>query len=276
VACPGSRGVGASTRAAPIEPLSAGRYKVTFTAGAELKTKLELARDLLRHAVPSGDYAAIVGRALDLLLEEVKRRRFGSNAKKAEPSRQAAPSPRPSTRPACREVIERNQSPEQRPAAASCGRPNGSGPCEVLERNERPEQEQPAAAPRQPTRSARREVLERNEQQQQAASPRRQPARSARREVLERDGLRCSWRNEHGTRCEARGWLEHDHRHPLGKGGSSDPQNLRLLCRNHNRYAAEHEYGKAHVERALEHSRRKHRPPPAADCLAGDGGGHGG
>jgi hypothetical protein len=120
----------------------------------------------------------------------------------------------------------------------------------VLEQNERPEQ-QPTAAPR-------------------------QPARSARREVLERDGLRCSWRNEHGTRCEARAWLEHDHHHPLGKGGSSDPKNLRLLCRNHNRYAAEHEYGKAHVERAIERSRRKANHPPAANCPAGAGGGHDG
>jgi hypothetical protein len=152
---------------------------------------------------------------------------------------------------------------------------------EVPKRNERPdEQQQATASPRrQPTRSAHGEVLERNEtpeQQQPEASSRRQPARSARREVLERDGLRCSWRNEHGTRCEARAWLEHDHHHPLGKGGSSDPQNLRLLCRNHNRYAAEHEYGKAHVERAIARSRRERRPPPAADYPAGAGGGHGG
>jgi hypothetical protein len=116
-ACPVSRGFGASTRAAPIEPFSAGRYKVTFTADAELKTKLELARDLL---------------------------------------------------------------------------------------------------------------------------------------------------------------FEHDHRHPLGKGGSSDPKNLRLLCRNHNRYAAEHEYGKAHVDRAIDRSRRERRAPTAADCPAGAGGGHDG
>jgi hypothetical protein len=232
-----------SPRTAPIEPLSAGRYKVTFTAGAELKTKIELARDLLRHAVPSGDYAAIVGRALDLLIDDVKKRRFGSNAKKAQPRRQAAPSLRPSTRSAHCE-LERNERPEKLQLTPSHRPSTRSAHCE-LERNESPEHLEPAAS-----------------------SP-RQPARSARREVLERDGLRCSWRNEHGTRCEARAWLEHDHRHPLGKGGSSDPQNLRLLCRNHNRYAAEHEYGKAHVECAIERSRRKGNHPPAADCRLG-------
>lgn len=61
-----------------IEPLSAGRYRVQFTADASLKRKLEQARDLLRHAEPSGDFAAIVSRALDSLLEELMKRRFGA------------------------------------------------------------------------------------------------------------------------------------------------------------------------------------------------------
>ena len=50
-----------------LEPLSPGRFKVAFTADADLKRKLELARDLLRHAVPPGALATIVGRALDVL-----------------------------------------------------------------------------------------------------------------------------------------------------------------------------------------------------------------
>ena len=50
-----------------LEPLSADRYKVQFTADQELKDKLDRARDLLRHANPSGDLGVIVNRALDLL-----------------------------------------------------------------------------------------------------------------------------------------------------------------------------------------------------------------
>jgi hypothetical protein len=60
-----------------VQPLSPERYRVQLTASAELKRKLELARDLLRHALPSGDLPAIVERALDLLIEHTLKRRFG-------------------------------------------------------------------------------------------------------------------------------------------------------------------------------------------------------
>lgn len=81
------------SRRAAIEPLSHERYRVQFTADAQLKQKLELARDLLRHAVPSGDWAAIIDRALDLLLEETERRRFGKTSK-PRAKRATAPLPK--------------------------------------------------------------------------------------------------------------------------------------------------------------------------------------
>jgi hypothetical protein len=65
-----------SCRPRSIEPLSPGRYKVQLTASATLKGKLELARDLLRHAIPSGDLACIIERALDVLIERTMKRRF--------------------------------------------------------------------------------------------------------------------------------------------------------------------------------------------------------
>jgi hypothetical protein len=67
--------------------------------------------------------------------------------------------------------------------------------------------------------------------------------------VLERDGLACNWVDAQGVRCGTRAWLEVDHRQPRGKGGSSEPDNLRLLCRAHNQFAAERAYGRAHIER---------------------------
>ena len=73
-----------------IEPLSAARYKVQLTASAELKHKLELARDLLRHAIPSGDLAALIERALDVLLEQTMKRRFAMPAR-ARSSASSAP-----------------------------------------------------------------------------------------------------------------------------------------------------------------------------------------
>jgi hypothetical protein len=38
---------------------------------------------------------------------------------------------------------------------------------------------------------------------------------------------------------------------PEGQGGSSEPVNIRILCRNHNRWAAEREYGRRHIDDAI-------------------------
>jgi len=62
-------------------PLSEGRFKVEFTASQALHDKFEQARHLLRHQVPNGDVAAISERALDLLLAELKKQRFGVGRK---------------------------------------------------------------------------------------------------------------------------------------------------------------------------------------------------
>src|SRR5882757_4969445 len=48
-------------RTARVEPLSPERYKVQFTASAELKAKIEHATALMRHANPSGDLSVIGG-----------------------------------------------------------------------------------------------------------------------------------------------------------------------------------------------------------------------
>ena len=69
-----------------IEPLSPQRYKVEFTAGAELKEKIERAANLMRHANPSGDLSVVLDRALDLLLARLERQRLG---KARRPSKRA-------------------------------------------------------------------------------------------------------------------------------------------------------------------------------------------
>ena len=60
--------------------------------------------------------------------------------------------------------------------------------------------------------------------------------------VWQRDGGRCAWRFPDGTLCGSKDWIEFDHVRPFAKGGRSDsPRNIRLLCRAHNRLAAEAE-----------------------------------
>jgi hypothetical protein len=65
-----------SARAEVIEPLAPARYKVQFTASAELRDKLERLRALMRPSVPDGDLAAIVEQAVTEKLQRLEARRF--------------------------------------------------------------------------------------------------------------------------------------------------------------------------------------------------------
>jgi hypothetical protein len=58
-------------------PLSAESFSVTFTIDRDTRDTLAEAQDLLRHAVPDGDLGAIVGRALDALVKDLRKRKFG-------------------------------------------------------------------------------------------------------------------------------------------------------------------------------------------------------
>jgi hypothetical protein len=60
---------------AVVAPLAPDRYLVKITVGKETHAKLERARSLLRHAIPNGDPAAIVDRALTVLIEQLERSR---------------------------------------------------------------------------------------------------------------------------------------------------------------------------------------------------------
>ena len=71
-------GAGVQDARSRLEPLSPLRWRVEFTAGAELYDKLERARELLSHAVPRGDLGELFERALDALLEKEARKRFGT------------------------------------------------------------------------------------------------------------------------------------------------------------------------------------------------------
>jgi hypothetical protein len=179
---------------ATLTPLSADRYAVRFTATAELKRKLEQALDLLRHANPGGDLAPVVERALDLLLEDLLRKRFGKTRGKREKKYQEEPLP-------------------ERDATNSDSKPTS-----------------------------------------------RHVSSAVRRSVFERDQGRCTWTDPSGRRCDSQAWLQLDHEQPVGTGGDSGIDNVRLLCHAHNQLAAELVYGRRHVDHAIAHGRRQRRP----------------
>jgi hypothetical protein len=59
-----------------VTPLAPERYKLQVTISREAHDHLRRAQDLLRHAIPSGDPAAVVERALALLVQELERRKL--------------------------------------------------------------------------------------------------------------------------------------------------------------------------------------------------------
>ncbi len=75
-------------------PLSADRYQIRFTASAATWKKLRVARDLLRHAVPSGDAGEIFDRALTALIGDLARKKCGAVPRPAQRGRGTAPSSR--------------------------------------------------------------------------------------------------------------------------------------------------------------------------------------
>jgi hypothetical protein len=77
-ALPGTCSKPGQSARAHLEPLSPTRLRVEFTARAELYEKLERARELLSHALPSGDLGQLFERALDALIEQESRKRFGA------------------------------------------------------------------------------------------------------------------------------------------------------------------------------------------------------
>ncbi|MEO8184203.1 MAG: HNH endonuclease [Deltaproteobacteria bacterium] len=254
-----------------IEPLSAQRYRIQFTADAALKQQLEQARDLLRHTHPSGDFGPIVSRALKLLIDDLLRRRFGAGARRTSPSTAGArPAQTPS--PASVSGAGSNRSSSERKATSAPTSERASPACTSTAVTSAAVTSaavtstavtSAACTSTAVTSAAVTSAACTSTAVTSAARPSRSRniPRASRRAVLERDGLGCSWVDAQGVRCGSQAWLQIDHRHPAGKGGSTEPENLRLLCRAHNRWAAEQAYGREHIERASTRRRKPKRAP---------------
>ena len=69
-----------------LKPLSEDRYYLKLTLSAPVRDKLLEAQALLRHRIPSGDLDAVLGRALDALLRDLRRDKFGETAAPRTPA----------------------------------------------------------------------------------------------------------------------------------------------------------------------------------------------
>ena len=100
---------------------------------------------------------------------------------------------------------------------------------------------------------------------------RRIPA-SVKRAVRERDGGRCTFVSDSGQRCGARERLEFDHRQPVARGGEATAENVRLICRAHNQFAAECSFGAGFMERKRAEAQRAGHRDVGAGVLRGRSG----
>jgi 5-methylcytosine-specific restriction endonuclease McrA len=89
-----------------------------------------------------------------------------------------------------------------------------------------------------------------------------------RRFVFKRDGYQCTYENESGKRCPGRKGLECDHIILRVHGGTNSPENLRTLCRLHNRLHAENALGVEFVSEKIRSSQLKSAARKAAKALA--------
>ena len=109
---PGAAVLPTSPRARPavVEPLAPARYKVQFTASAELHDKLERLRALMRPSVPDGDLGAIVEQAVTEKLQRLEARRFARTQAPRKTLSQSETSPTARQIPAAvkRAVYERD------------------------------------------------------------------------------------------------------------------------------------------------------------------------
>ena len=151
-------------RSFEMKPASKDQWLLNGRLSDRVKQKIERARELASHAIPSGKWEEVLEAALDCYIEHLEKRR-----------------------------------------AARTDRPR---------------------APKKPPKNDRTISAE------------------VRRAVSQRDGDRCAWIGADGHRCESRWQLEYDHIDPHGP---STVENVRVLCRAHNRLHAEHIYGKEHM-----------------------------
>jgi len=71
----GGAGLRARKQRNVATPLSPRRYKLQVTIGQDARDKLAELQNLLSHQIPDGDPAAVVERALDVLLRETKKKK---------------------------------------------------------------------------------------------------------------------------------------------------------------------------------------------------------
>jgi hypothetical protein len=77
-----------------VKPLAPGSFALQCTIGQSTHDKLRYAQALLGHQLPGGDLAQVLDRALDVLIEQLERRKFAATRRPRPMSRRFSAHPR--------------------------------------------------------------------------------------------------------------------------------------------------------------------------------------
>jgi hypothetical protein len=103
-----ARPVGPAVPRARVSPLAPERYALQVTIDKATHDKLRYAQELLGHAVPSGDVAQVLDRALDALIERLEKRKIAATDR-PRPSGTRSANPRSISAHVRRTVWERDR-----------------------------------------------------------------------------------------------------------------------------------------------------------------------
>ena len=196
---------------ARLRPLAPSRYHLHVTISAVTYAKLRRAQDLLRHALPDGDAAQLLDRALTLLVERLERDRTKSAGRpRTERTRRRA---------LVDDGVNDHPLAPWVPAVDTADRPLDKRRCRETETNNTL-----------PTHETGRVLASRHV-----------PAAVV-RDVWTRDEGRCAFVGVEG-RCRETAFLELHHIVPAARGGPATVSNLALRCRAHNQGEALRDFG---------------------------------
>lgn len=260
-----------------LEYLSEHTHRLEVLLSTQQHDKLELARDLMLHANPTGNLSVVLERALDLLIEHERKRQFAVLVRSSGPQRPNGKGFRKGSTNDDRRKAGEGRTSEEAKAATMAKASTTEHPPEInaednvgnaatldesgqLSRGDEPSKDDELGGA---------DELGAVEQHNRAHAQEKYPMQAAldsvrtelstgpglrsgrrahipnevRRGVLERDGFRCTYTSPEGQRCECRRFLQIHHERAWAKGGPETLQNLRLLCAAHNQLLAELEFG---------------------------------
>ena len=202
----------ARRRTRELEPLSADRFGVHFTADAELRELIERARALASHRLPNGELAGLVKLMAASFVKQEEKRRFGIGARPRRAKTQTV-------------KTETAKTETETALSAQQGTPPGGvllSPADI----------EPATR-----KTAAVAVGKRG----------RYVPVTVRRETYGRARGQCAFVSVAGRRCAARAFLEFDHVEPFARSGASDAANMRVFCKAHNLLHARNCFGAMHI-----------------------------